>query len=189
VVEGAGSSQQAHGSYIAQAAPGAAATVQVTVYQAAAAAPVDAGELARAAALLADLPVDVVPAPSGLPAGSRLPLRRNALFVGREADLLELADVLKAGGTAAVGQSAALTGLGGVGKTQLVCEFAYRYSRYFAGGVFWLACESPADLPAEVAACGRGLNLHTDFTGLPLDAQVSLEPVFKELSSVYCHGA
>ena len=146
----------------------------VIVYQAAAPAPVDEATLAQAEALLAELPLDAVPPPTGLPAGSWLPLRRNALFVGREPDLLALAATLKAGGTAAVGQSAAVTGMGGVGKTQLACEFAYRYGRYFAGGVFWLGCADPAAIPAEIATCGRGLNLHPDFTGLPLDAQVAL---------------
>ena len=47
---------------------------------------------------------------------------------------------LKAGGTAAIGQSVAVTGMGGMGKTQLAREFAYRYGRFFDGGVFWLGC-------------------------------------------------
>ena len=64
--------------------------------------------------------------------------------------------------------------MGGIGKTQLACEFAYRYGQYFAGGVFWLGCADPAAIPAEIATCGRGLNLHPDFTGLPLDGQVAL---------------
>ena len=65
----------------------------VTVYQAAA--PVDGATLTRAEALLAELPL-----PTGLPSGSWLPLRPNALFVGREPDLLALAATLKAGGMA-----------------------------------------------------------------------------------------
>ena len=157
---------QAIGSYNAQADRGG--TAMVKVYQAAAPAPVDGATLVQAEALLAELPLDRVPLPTGLPTGSYLPLRRNAVFVGRELDLKALAATLKAGGTAAVGQSAAVTGMGGVGKTQLACEFAYRYGRFFAGGVFWLGCADPAAIPAEIAACGRGLNLHPDFTGLPL---------------------
>ena len=76
----------------------------VTVYQAAA--PVDGATLTRAEALLAELPL-----PTGLPSGSWLPLRPNALFVGREPDLLALAATLKAGGMAAVGQGTAVTGM------------------------------------------------------------------------------
>ena len=164
--------QHAQGNYIAQASDGA--TAMVVVYQAAAPLPVDGAVLARAEACLADLPLDQVPKPAGLPPGSHLPFRRNALFVGRTPDLLELAGALKAGGTAAVGQGTAVTGLGGIGKTQLACEFAYRYGRFFQGGVFWLACQDPAAVPAEIAACGRVMNLHADFTGLPLEAQVAL---------------
>ena len=103
-----------------------------------------------------------------------MPLRRNALFVGREDALRALASALKAGGTAAVGQSAAVTGLGGIGKSQLASEFVYRYGQYFAGGVFWLSCADTDAIPAEIATSGQQLGLHADFASLPLDAQVSL---------------
>src|SRR5262245_14910762 len=64
-------------------------------------------------------PLDSLPAPAPLPPGSRMPLARNPLFVGREADLLRLARALRGGGTAAIGpQAAVATGLGGLGKTQ-----------------------------------------------------------------------
>jgi hypothetical protein len=55
------------------------------------AATVSAPDLETAAALFAGLPLDVLPAPSALPAGSWMPVRRNDLFVGRAADLLVLA--------------------------------------------------------------------------------------------------
>jgi hypothetical protein len=48
-----------------------------------------------------------------------MPLRRNVLFVGRQADLSVIAAGLKGGATGASGQIAAITGLGGIGKTQL----------------------------------------------------------------------
>ncbi len=170
--EPAANAQSAHGSYIAQASQGS--TAIVVVYQTAPPAAVNPSELAAAAKRLQEMPLDVVPTPAGLPPGSWMPLRRNALFVGREADLGTLALALKEGGTAAVGQSTAVTGLGGIGKSQLASEFAYRYGQYFAGGVFWLGFADPNAIPAEIATCGRNLNLHADFTNLPLDGQVSL---------------
>jgi hypothetical protein len=90
--------QRAKGNYIAQAA--GASTAIVNVYQSADAASVDEDALAEAEELLAGLPLGEVPEPSGVPTGSRMPWRRNALFVGRETDLKALATALQTGGTA-----------------------------------------------------------------------------------------
>jgi hypothetical protein len=120
-------------------------------------------------------PLDSLPMPVLLPPGSRMPLARNPLFVGREADLLRLARALRSGGTAAIGpQTAVATGLGGIGKTQLACEFVYRYGQFFAGGVFWLSCAEPDAMAAEVAACGHGLPMPAGFASLSLNEQVQL---------------
>ena len=48
--------------------------------------------------------------------------------------------------------------MGGVGKTQLAVEFAYRYGRFFHG-VHWLNAARPEGLRAEVAACGEAMAL------------------------------
>ncbi|HEX6293027.1 MAG TPA: tetratricopeptide repeat protein [Herpetosiphonaceae bacterium] len=124
------------------------------------------------------LPRDRVPPPAPLPPGSRMPLRRNPLFVGRDADLRQLATALHIGTTAAIGQLeiAAATGLGGIGKTQLACEFVHCYGQFFPGGVFWLSFADPAAVPAEVAACGDtgGMQLRPEFGTLPLDEQIKL---------------
>jgi tetratricopeptide (TPR) repeat protein len=120
-------------------------------------------------------PLDAPPTPAPLPPGSRMPLARNPLFVGREADLLRLARALRGGGTAAIGpQAAVATGLGGIGKTQLACEFVHRYGQFFAGGVFWLSCAEPEAIAAEVAACGQGLPMPAGFASLSLNEQVQL---------------
>jgi tetratricopeptide (TPR) repeat protein len=120
-------------------------------------------------------PLDSLPTPAPLPPGLRMPLARNPLFVGREADLLRLAKALRGGGTAAIGpQAAVATGLGGIGKTQLACEFVHRYGQFFADGVFWLSCAEPDAMAAEVAACGQGLPMPAGFASLSLNEQVQL---------------
>ncbi|HEY0606603.1 MAG TPA: tetratricopeptide repeat protein, partial [Herpetosiphonaceae bacterium] len=127
---------------------------------------------------IAPIPLDRVPHPAPLPSGSRMPLSRNPVFVGRESDLCHVAAAFQQGEAAAIGQGeiAAATGLGGIGKTQLACEFVHRYGQFFPGGVFWLSFADPAAVPAEVTACGGldGLRLHPEFGNLPLDEQVRL---------------
>lgn len=123
----------------------------------------DPAKLEGARRQLGDLPVEDVPeSRSGLPSGSVMRLRPNTHFVGRREDLKRIAANLKNGDTTAVGEVtvAASSGLGGVGKTQLACEFVYRYGRFFHG-VYWINFGDPAEIPAEVASCGGagGMNL------------------------------
>jgi tetratricopeptide (TPR) repeat protein len=170
-VTGDVSGQLAVGEHITQ--------TQITnVYQQIQPREIDAETLAAAEAQLAALPLEGVPGPGALPRGSRMPLSPNPLFVGRAGDLGALAAVLKGGATVAIGQvrTAATTGLGGIGKTQLASEFVHRYGRFFGGGVFWLSFADPAAIPAEVAGCGGagGLELRPDFEALPLEGQVRL---------------
>ena len=145
-----------------------AAIASVNVYQLAAPKPVDAQTLAKAQALLEQLPLDEIPPIAALPQGSRPVYSPNPLFVGRQEDLRNLAKALKAGGAAAIGQTAATAGLGGVGKTQLAVEFAQRYGRYFAGGVYWLSFADPAGVEAEIVQCGLagGLDLPPNYAQL-----------------------
>ena len=134
----------------------------------------DADELEEARRKLEALPLEEVPEDrAALPARSFMPLRPNPNFVGRREDLKRIAAGLKAGGTAAIGEVAvaASSGLGGLGKTQLACEFVYRYGRFFHG-VYRLNFGDPARIPAEVAACGGsgGMNLHPgEYHQLPLE--------------------
>ena len=52
----------------------------------------------------------------------------------------------------------AITGMGGLGKTQLAVEFAYRYGRYYRG-VHWLDLADPSLLDSEIAQCGAQMSL------------------------------
>jgi hypothetical protein len=60
-----------------------------------------------------------------------VPYRQNLFFTGREDLLEQLHANLSAQKTAAVTQPQALSGLGGVGKTQTATEFAYRYGHEY----------------------------------------------------------
>jgi tetratricopeptide (TPR) repeat protein len=132
--------------------------------------------LAEAERRLAALPLTTVATLGPLPAAARMPLRRNPHFIGRVATLQELAHALRGGPDQANASvcPVVITGLGGIGKTQLAGEFIYRYGRFFAGGVFWLSFADAGAVPAELAACGSTLALRPDFDELPLEEQVRL---------------
>jgi tetratricopeptide (TPR) repeat protein/DNA-binding XRE family transcriptional regulator len=70
-----------------------------------------------------------------------VPYHRNLVFTGREKILQELRCVLIPGVAAAVTQSRALSGLGGIGKTQTVLEYIYRYRQDYTA-VLWLQADS-----------------------------------------------
>ncbi len=91
-----------------------------------------------------------------LPPIWNVPHNRNRNFSGREAVLAKLHEALAAGGSAALTQ--AITGLGGVGKTQTATEYAYRYSDDYEL-VWWIRSEEPAKLAADYAALARPLSL------------------------------
>ena len=166
--------QRAEGSFQAQAiGPGASASVSAIDYTHVRPKEVDPAELEAAGRLLAELPVHRVPDPGGPPAGSKPPPNPpNRLLVGREEDLKDLAARIKddANGPPTV----VVSGIGGVGKTQLAGEFAHRYGRYFAGGIFWLNLSDSNAIKEQVAACGgtEGMNLRGEFHTLPLDERV-----------------
>lgn len=137
-----------------------------------------APQLVEAAlAQFAELPLNVVPphAPA-LPEGSSRLFDSNPLFVGRKAELHDLARVLKgeAGGSMRP-TTAAATGMGGMGKTQLAVEFAHRYGPFFAGGVYWFSFAVPDAIEGQIAACGAAMPEMPDhYHDLDLPTQVAL---------------
>ncbi|MEM8860738.1 MAG: NB-ARC domain-containing protein, partial [Chloroflexota bacterium] len=93
-----------------------------------------------------------IPDVSTLPAGSNMPFAKNSIFVGRSNQLREISKELKDGGKS-IGQIVAITGTGGLGKSQLATEFVHRYGRFFDGGVYWINCANSANIDQEIAQC------------------------------------
>jgi hypothetical protein len=56
---------------------------------------------------------------------------RNPNFTGRDELIERLRGVLGGGSAAAVVQTEALHGLGGVGKTELAVEYTHRYASHY----------------------------------------------------------
>jgi WD40 repeat protein len=73
-----------------------------------------------------------------------VPFPRNPEFVGRVGDLARLHAGLSSPGSGPVGiRPAGLTGMGGIGKTQLVVEYAYRHRGDYPEGIFWIDAAGP----------------------------------------------
>lgn len=80
------------------------------------------------------------------PITPRLPERQRT-FAGREAELAEVHERLCLAAEVGITQQTAVHGHGGIGKTSLAVEYAWRHLADYPGGVFCLACDTAADVP------------------------------------------
>ena len=92
-----------------------------------------------------------------------IPFARNAYFTGRQHFLSQLHDALRAKKEAFVTRCIAITGLGGIGKTQLAIEYAYHYSRDYQA-ILWLRADTPELLFSDMAALAQVLDLPEQYT-------------------------
>ena len=81
---------------------------------------------------------------TALPPHWLVPLPRNPFFTGREEILEDLRPHLRSDQAAGPARLA-LHGLGGVGKTQIALEYAYRFALEYRA-IFWMGAETEAQL-------------------------------------------
>ena len=85
-------------------------------------------------------------------------LQRNPFFTGREAILSDLHTMFTSKGTTSSVQPQAISGLGGIGKTQIALEYAYHYRDDYRA-VLWARAGTPEELATDFVAIAQLLNL------------------------------
>lgn len=87
-----------------------------------------------------------------------VPFPRNPFFTGREEVLEALHAQLDAEQAVALTQSSALHGLGGVGKTQIALEYAYRHALDYSA-IFWIGAETVEGITSSLLRIAEVLQL------------------------------
>lgn len=104
-----------------------------------------------------------------------VPIPRSSHFAGRKAEIRLLNDLLERKDDTPTAVS--IVGLGGVGKTSLAAEYAYRFRYSFPGGIYWLNGQEDILLQFARLALSRGV-AQPD-TGTAIAARAFLEALRK----------
>ncbi|ELS02352.1 putative ATPase [Xenococcus sp. PCC 7305] len=91
---------------------------------------------------------------TGIP--NNLPRFKSNYFVGRDADLNNLHQLLQKSKSVAI---SAISGMGGIGKTELAIQYALKYQDQYPGSICWLRARE--DIGTQIVQFAKSsLNLH-----------------------------
>ena len=107
--------------------------------------------------------------PGSLPDIWNLPVPRALDFFGRDDTLVKLREALQ---RRERGSTVSITGLGGVGKTTLAAEYAYRYAADY-DVVWWVRAENASVLAGDFSVLAGLLHLQTSNQPLAVDASLT----------------
>lgn len=96
--------------------------------------------------------------PDAFPPIWMVPYPRNLFFTGREEILTQLTTVLNTGSTTALTPPQAISGLGGIGKTQIAVEYAYRSCAEYQA-VFWVRADTRENVISDFVTIAGLLKL------------------------------
>jgi len=89
---------------------------------------------------------------------TNIPYSENKFFTGRLKKIEELHNALKSNKSAAISQPQAISGLGGIGKTQTAVKYAYQYWSEYKF-ILWANADSYETLILDFVAIANMLNL------------------------------
>src|SRR5216684_8991755 len=95
---------------------------------------------------------------AALPLVWNIPYPRNPFFTGRDELLTKLSTALNANQAAALSQPQAISGLGGIGKTQIAVEYAYQHHQDYQV-VLWVLADTHEFLVSGYVTIATLLNL------------------------------
>lgn len=87
-----------------------------------------------------------------------IPYPRNPFFTGRDKLLTRLSTAFKTGRAMALSQAQAISGLGGIGKTQIAIEYAYRHRSDYEA-VLWVLSDTRESLVSGYITLAKLLGL------------------------------
>ncbi len=103
--------------------------------------------------------------------------KQNPWFVGRLTEIEDLANILQQGnetGNKPKVNIAAVSGLGGVGKTSLATKYAQQEKNYYTGGVYWFSGEDDTKFENSVHDVATRLGTQRDSFGPTLSATLAM---------------
>ena len=92
------------------------------------------------------------------PSPWNVPYPRNPFFLGRDDELAQVHRHLQGSHATTLSQPQAISGLGGIGKTQIAVEFAYRH-RHEYQRIFWVRADTRESLVSSYISIAGLLNL------------------------------